>query len=206
MLLAQFNNIGRRVCLLCAFFMFMLVQAGNASYILVNDNIVSDKVSQKIESMGTELFEKTSVNVYLVALETLNNERIIAYEQNLSQALKSPYVLLTLAKSEEQVDIVFSKDLEKKLDKEAILSPFPWSGTIVPLLSVKKDHDKYNAAMLNGYADIVERIADSYNVTLESAIGSTNKNIIFYFKMAIYAFLLSVLVRYIYKKVRKKND
>ena len=140
MLRANFNNIGRKVGLLCAFLMFILVQTGNASYLLVNDNIVNEKVSQKIESMGTELFEKTSVNVYLVALETLNKQTIIAYEQNLSQELKSPYVLLTLAKDEEQVDIVYSKDLEDKIDKEAILSPFPWSGTILPLLSVKKDH------------------------------------------------------------------
>jgi uncharacterized membrane protein YgcG len=203
MLRASFNNIGRKVGLLCAFFMLILVQSGNASYLLVNDNIVNAKVSKKIESMGTELFEKTSVNVYAVALETLNKQTIIAYEQIISKELKSPYVLLTLAKDEEQVDIVYSKDLEDKIDKEAILSPFPWSGTIVPLLAVKKDHDKYNAAMLNGYADIVERIADSYHVKLESAIGSTNKNIIFYFKMALYAFLLSVLIRYIFKKVRK---
>jgi len=202
----KFNNIGRKVFLLCAFFMFALVQTANASYVIINDGIISEKVLDKIETMGSELYRKTSVSVYLAVPKDINGQSIVNYGQNLSKELKTPYVLLTLAKNEHQVDIIYSKSLEGKLDKDSILSPFPWSGTIIPLLSGKKGNDNYNAAMLNGYADIIERVAENYDVELESAIGNTNKDILHYVKYGIMLFLLFIFIQYILKKVRKKND
>ena len=194
-----------KVLLLCAFFMLANTLVNANTYILKNDGIISEKVSDKINSMGSELFLKTSVSVYLAVPKSLKNELITNYEKNLLENLKAPYVLLTLAKNEKQVDIMYSKDLEGKIDKEAILSPFPWSGTIIPLLAGKKENDKYNAAMLNGYADIVETIADSYDVELESAIGNINKDILHYVKILLLLFLVIVIGRYVLKKVRR-ND
>jgi uncharacterized membrane protein YgcG len=184
----------------------MFVSVSNASYILVNDGIVSQKVSQKVQSLGEELYNKTRVSVYVAVPKSLNDMSIEKYENGLAQDLKKPYVLLTLAKNEKQVDIINSKILDDKFDKETTLSPFPWNGTIIPLLADKKDNDKYNAALLNGYADIVEQIAASYKVKLEGAIGSTNKNIYHYLKIGIYGFLILVIFRYAYRLMRRKND
>ena len=178
----------------------------NATYIIRNDGIISEKVSTKVESLGTELFEKTGVSVYVSLPESLAKQTIMAYEKELAKTLRKPYVLLTLAKKEEQVDIVFSQGLEDKFDKDGVLSPFPWSGTIIPILTVKKENDKYNAAVLNGYADIVEQIAKSDNIVLEGAIGDTNRDIYHYLKIGIYAFLFIVFAKYFYRKVRKKSD
>lgn len=184
----------------------MYVSTANASYILINDEIISQKVSQKVESLGEELFLKTKVSVYVAIPNSLGKMDIKKYGNTLSKDLKEPFVLLTLAKNEQKVDIVNSKSLDSKFDKEATLSPFPWSGTMIPLLSVKKENDKYNAAVLNGYADIVEQIAASYNITLEGAIGSTNKDIYHYIKIMIYGFLVLVILRYFYYRIRSKND
>lgn len=178
----------------------------NASFIIVNDSVISEKVSMKVESLGSELFQKTGIGVYVSLPSSLNKQTIMAYEKDLAKTLKKPYVLLTLAKQEEQVDIVFSEGLENKFDKDGVLSPFPWSGTIIPILSVKKENDKYNAAVLNGYADIVEQIAKSSNVVLEGAIGDTNRDIYHYLKIGIYGFLFIIFARYFYRKVRKKSE
>ena len=203
-MISRLNNIKRGVIILCAFFVYTC--SANASYILVNDGIISQKVSHKVNSLGKELFSKTRVSVYVAIPKSLEKMSIKEYEESLSKELKKPFVLLTLAKNEKKVDIINSKSLDSKFDKESTLSPFPWNGTIIPLLSVKKENDKYNAAVLNGYADIVEQIAASHNVKLEGALGNTNKNIYHYIKILIYGFLIFVIFRYFYKLMRRKND
>ena len=204
-LISKLSEIKRRVLILCAFFMSVSVVA-NASYIVVNDGVISEKVSTKVESLGKELFHKTGVGVYVSLPASLGGKTIMEYERELAKTLRNPYVLLTLAKHEEQVDIVFSEGLEDKFDKDGVLSPYPWSGTIIPILTVKKENDKYNAAVLNGYADIVEQIAKSSNVVLEGAIGDVNREIYHYLKIGIYGFLFIIFARYFYRKVRKKNE
>jgi uncharacterized membrane protein YgcG len=198
-------DILHRVVLLCAFYMVFFINVANASVIYTNDGVISQKVSDKLEEMGSELFEKSGISVYVAAPKSLEGQSIQEYEEKVANSLNSPYVLFTLAKSEQQVDIIYSESLEGKFDKEKTLSPFPWSGTVIPLLSVKKDNDKYNAAILNGYADIVEQIANSYDIKLQSAIGNTNRDILFWVKMGIYAFVLVIILRYAYNLARKRN-
>jgi uncharacterized membrane protein YgcG len=185
--------------------MVFFVNVANASVIYTNDGVISQKVSDKLEEMGSELFEKSGISVYVAAPKSLEGQSIQEYEEKVANSLNSPYVLFTLAKSEQQVDIIYSESLEGKFDKEKTLSPFPWSGTVIPLLSVKKDNDKYNAAILNGYADIVEQIANSYDIKLQSAIGNTNRDILFWVKMGIYVFVLVIILRYAYNLARKRN-
>jgi len=184
----------------------MYASMANASYIVVNDDIISQKVSQKVESLGNELFLKTKVSVYVAIPKSLEKIDIKKYGETLSKDLKEPFVLLTLAKNEQKVDIVNSKSLDDKFDKESTLSPFPWNGTMIPLLTVRKENDKYNAALLNGYADIVEQIALAHDITLEGAIGSTNKDIYHYVKILVYGFLIFVISRYLYNLIRRRND
>ncbi len=202
---SRFTLLKRRVILLCALFISLNTVA-NAMYVIQNDNIINEKVSSKVESLGNELYKKTAISVYVTLPSSLEKKSINEYAKELAKKLKEPYVLLVLAKKEKQVDIVNSKVLDDKFDKEGILSPFPWSGSIIPLLSVKKDNDNYNVAVLNGYADIVEQIAKSKNIILEGAIGDVNRDIYHYLKIAIYGFLLMIIGRYFYRKVRKNND
>ena len=202
---SRFTSLKRRVIVLCAFFIAFSTVA-NATYIIEDNNIINEKVSQKVESLGDELYGKTSIGVYVTLPTSLEEKSINDYAKNIALTLKKPYVLLVLAKTEKQVDIVNSEELDDQFDKEGILSPFPWSGSIVPLLSVKKDNDNYNVAVLNGYADIVEQIAKSQNIVLEGALGNVNRDIYHYLKFGIYGFLLIIIGKYFYRKVRKKSD
>jgi len=190
---------------LCAFFI-SLNSVANATYIIQNDSIINEKVSSKVESLGEELYKKTSIGVYVTLPVSLEKKSVGNFAKELAKTLKEPYVLLVLAKDEKQVEIVNSKVLDDKFDKEGILSPFPWSGSIIPLLSGKKDNDNYNVAVLNGYADIVEQLAKSKNIVLEGALGDVNRDIYHYLKIGIYSFLLFIIGKYFYRKVRKKSE
>ncbi len=175
----------------------------SADKFVYNDSVLVNKTEVKIEQMANELFLKTGVRAYLYARKDINGTSIKKYEKELAKDKKSPFAILTILVKEQKVDIYNSSDLDNEFDKKAILSPFPWSGSIIPLLVGKKKNVNISAAMLNGYADMVEQIASSKNIKLESGIGNTNRDIILFVRMSIYLFLFIVIGWYFIRRVRK---
>lgn len=187
--------------LFCLFFVIPLCLT--AKEFVINEEVIEERAAQKIEEMGQELFQKSGIKVYLIAKKSGNGENIIAYEQNFVKDLTPPYALLTLFLEDQKVDIYNSPDLNKAFDKESMLSPLPWTGTILPLLTGKKKDVSVSAALLNGYGDIVDQISDSKKITLESSIGSSNKNTLGIFRFFIYGFLLVVAILILRKRMQK---
>lgn len=189
--------------MLFCLFLMLPVDIFAYSYV-INENVIEERTAQKIEEMAQELFAKSGVSVYLIAKQNGNGEDIIAYEKEFSQTLKSPYALLTLFLDDKKVDIYHSAGLEKEFDKEAMLSPLPWTGTIIPLLTGKKKDVSVSAALLNGYADLVEQIAATRKITLQSAIGSSNKTTLWIIKAGVYGFVLVLLLIVFMKRIKKR--
>ncbi len=175
-----------------------------AKKFVYNDGVIVNKTEVKIEEMANELYKKTGVGAYLLAKRELNGKSVVEYEKSFASKLQHPYTILMITLKEQKVDVFNSPDLDKNFDKEAMLSPFPWSGTIIPLLTGKKNYS-VSAAMLNGYADMVQQIADSKNIELKSGIGSTNRNMIFFLKIFVYLFLILVIGWYFINRVRKNR-
>ena len=171
---------------------------------VIYDDILEEKTAQKIEEMGSELFAKSGVKVILIAKKN-GNENILTYEQNFAKDLSAPYVLLTLFEAEQKVDIYASAGLEKEFDREALLSPFPWKGTIIPLLTTKKKEVSVGPALLNGYAELVEEIAAYRKIELASAIGSANKTTINFVRLFVYGFMVIVVVLIIYRRIKRRG-
>lgn len=170
-------------------------------YVINNDKILNEQVSLKLEQIGLELEEKTGIRLILGAYENLDN--INQTFENLN--LKSPYVFLMLEKMHKNIEIFADNDSLKLFDKEQVLSPFPESGTILPILVESKGKDVYNAALLNGYADIAEQIARSKGIVLESGLGNTNKNMINFFRILFYASIVFVVGYLIFKRKVKNG-
>ena len=176
--------------------------------ILINENIINPKASAKIDEIGAEILAKTKINIYLIAINSLNGKKITDYEKEKSAELKKPYILLTLSKNDKQVDIISSPLATDKFDKEDVLDPT--SGTIIPILvtKVKKEikvDDKYSAAMLNGYGDIASQVANSFNVTLKSGLGNTNRNLINLIRLFVYGSILLLFLMYFKRKFFGKS-
>lgn len=181
---------------LCALNAFIIDEAK-----LLNPNVLA-----KLDEMSSELKEKTNVNAHLLTSTNPNNLSL----KELASAnleLGGEYAVLVLVpkKLDEKtgkVDIILSDPA--LLDKDAVLSPMPNTGTILPLLASKRD-DIYNAALLNGFADIAERIAASKGVELASAIGSSNKTTLTWIRYPLYGFLLFAIIVFVLKSLRKKS-
>ena len=171
--------------------------------VLVNQNIISDQVAGKIKIIGEELLDKTGIYVGLGVFENLSGKSLTEKFDELN--LKPPYAFLMLAKSEKKVEIFADYQTLKLFDKEGILSPYPNSGSILPILTSKHGRDIYNAAMLNGYADLAEQIAASKGLKLENGVGSSNRIFLEIIRFFVYGSIaLAVLVMMI-KKFRNKN-
>jgi hypothetical protein len=194
----------REIFLLCLF-LFLPTFLG-ANEFVMHDGIVDERAVAKIEEMGEELYRKSGVKVFLTAKKSAEGEDIFAYEKRLSATLNSPHVLLTLFLEEKKVDIYTSQGLEKEFDKEGMLSPLPWKGTIIPLLTEKKKVLDVTPALLNGYADIVDQIASYRKIHLESSIGSANKDTLNIVKLLVYGFVAVLVILMLIRRMKERAN
>lgn len=162
-----------------------------------NDEILSQKVSQKLNEIGNELYEKSGINLVVGVYKDGELDALFK-EQNLSL----PFAFLALIRDKKKVEIFADSKTSQLFNKEQILSPNPESGTIIPILVSKNGKDIYNAAILNGYADIAEQIAESLNLNLENSIGSSNKTTLNFLRFFIYGLIGLFIIIILYKKVK----
>ncbi|WP_314978491.1 hypothetical protein [Campylobacter rectus] len=183
----------------------MTLQGSNLprEIVLVNQNILSPAVSEKIAVLGEELASKSGVFAGVAVYESVDGKTLKEAAAQLN--LTPPYALLMLAKTERKVEIFADPQTLKLFDKEKILSPYPNSGSILPILASKNGKDIFNAAVLNGYADLAEQIAASKGVSLQNAVGNQNRLTLDAFRIFIYGSIALVICAAIFRKFRRKN-
>ena len=192
-----FCRLGVRKFILIFIFLLSQSLALGASFVINNDEILSQKVSVKLNEIGSELYAKSGINLVVGVYKDGELEALFK-EQNLS----SPYAFLLLIKDKKKVEIFTDANTSKLFNKEQILSVNPESGTIIPILVSKNGKDVYNAAILNGYADIAEQIASSLNFQLESSVGNSNKTTLNFLRFFIYGLVAFFIIVVFYKKVK----
>ncbi len=175
----------------------------SSDLIICNDDLVNQRAIGEIVKIGTEVKQKTGISLYLCAKKSINNQKIKDFEKSLASKLHKPFILLTMASNEQKVDIITSPQTAKLIDIDEILSPF--TGTIIPILTSRKGKDKYSAAMLNGYADIADRVANKLNVKLNSSVGNTNRVLVNILRVIIYGTFIYFVIMYIRKKILYKK-
>jgi hypothetical protein len=138
---------------------------------LDNENIVMEKAAVKMEKIAAELAAKTGYNLYISAKESINSQSITLYTKELEKQLSAPYVLITFASVEEQIELAMSPELTSILDKDDILDD-----AIIPLfVEHRKDitrSTQYSAGLFNGLSVISDKLALSKGVELEHSVGS----------------------------------
>ncbi len=192
-----FCRLGVRKFILIFIFLLSQSLALGTNFVINNDEILSQKVSVKLNEIGSELYTKSGINLVVGVYKDGELEALFK-EQNLS----SPYAFLLLIKDKKKVEIFADSNTLKLFNKEQILSVNPESGTIIPILVSKNGKDVYNAAILNGYADIAEQIASSLNFQLESSVGNSNKTTLNFLRFFIYGLVAFFIIVIFYKKVK----
>lgn len=169
--------------------------------IVFNENVLNQKVENEIALIGEELYEKTGIFLG-VALGDKTKFEDLVQKQN---ALPKSYVLLVLSKASHKVDIVGSKGALALINKEEVLSPYSGVGSILPILATNKG-DIYNAAVLNGYADIAERLAKARGVSLKHSIGNANRDTLNILRILIYGFICFALLYYAQRRMKRRRN
>ena len=168
-------------------------------FVLVNDGVMPKKEMEKIEEMGNELYEKTKVPVFVAVVADLNETKPIDLIKRVESQYPT-YILLYFSLKPSAVNIFASDDAKQMIDIEQILSPLPWRGTIRPVMSPafsKSESVKQEVAIFNGYADIVDQVAESRGVKLTTSVGSQSKTSFQIIRTIFYAILAFVILQFI---------
>ncbi|BAK74447.1 MAG: hypothetical protein AB7S49_12530 [Arcobacter sp.] len=202
-----------KVGVIFSLLLFFCQNLNAQNYILNDDGLIDIRAKEKINQIGDEVKSKLGVNIYIYAKSTLGlsentntREKIEAIKNNENQILlnlQKPYVLLSIAVEETHVNLLFSDDLKKVIDKNDILD-----GYVVPLLASKDKNTlfaKISAASLNGYAAIADTLADSRNIKLESSIGNAGKVSGTIWRVVMYTLIVLGLLAYTYAILKKRK-
>ncbi|EEO25429.1 hypothetical protein [Helicobacter winghamensis] len=171
-------------------------------YVLENQNQLIDKTVAFVEILSDEVYEKTGVSLYVVALKGLGSKNLQEQEQFFIQNLKFPYVLLFFTQFEKKINIVTSAEAEKMFDKKEVYWDY-----IVPLIP-KKDAEltpqNISAFLLNGFVDIADRIAEYHGVELEHSFPKQNKGVQIAVRTLLYVMLFVILLLFVFVYLRRK--
>jgi hypothetical protein len=194
--------------------LFFITQASAKQFILDGDNyIIDERVQNKIAQIGLEVKTKLNTNIYVYIKNSYGIKKedpirekikiIKSHESNLIKNLQKPYALLTLSLEDMHVNLITSKNLKDVLNKDEILNDY-----VIPLLASKDKNQlssKVSAAIINGYAQIAQEIANSKNVKLESNIGNQGKVTGTVWRVFMYTLIVGGLLLYIYAIMRRKK-
>ena len=172
--------------------------------------LLNKDVLLKTEELSTELEARTGVKAFLI---THNNDQKQKLKDIVAQYVdfetNKPYAVLILVPKKAgqksgQVDIILSDPT--LCEKDEILSPVPNTGSILPLLVANKAEDIYNAALLNGFADMCEKIAARKDTALVSELGSENRVAINLIRYFMYGSLGLVIFVLFFKQLKKSKN
>jgi len=116
----RFFNRGLYALILIFFIQSQLV----AEYLYKDEVIFNPNFNTEVETLGSELYEKTGISLRLVMLQELpNSKSILEYEKELINKFNEPTVLLIFSEFNMQVDIaVTDRSLYEYFDRKQVLS------------------------------------------------------------------------------------
>lgn len=198
---------------LLLFFIPNINASTTTQYILSHDELIDQRAIEKINQIGNEVETKTGVKIYLFVKENYGIddslsmkekfEKIKLYENEILQSVSQPYVLLTMSLDQTHINLFVSDELNTIIDKNEILNDY-----IIPLLASKDKNNlfsKVSAALLNGYAQIGDEIANSRNIKLDSSIGSGGTTFSTLWKVFMYFIIVTGLAAYTIAVLKTKK-
>lgn len=194
-------------------FFITTLNATTTKFILNHDGLIDQRAQDKINQIGQESQSKLQTNIYMYIVENngidmkLEREKRIIkireFDQNILKNTQGSYAVLVLSIDQLYANILLSKDLEDKIDKDDILNNY-----VIPLLASKDKNTlfaKTSAASLNGYAQIADSLADQNNIKLESSIGSEGKTAGTIWRVFMYFMVIIGIVSYTIIILREKK-
>lgn len=136
------------------------------------------KFTNDINSLGSEIYQKTGISLKLVMLKKLpEGMSMFDYENTLLTTFKEPTILLTFSEIDSQIDIETNdKSLYKYFDKEQVLSPVTsYVQAFIMASSYAQSWDEFKSMMTHVDGTILpllgqkakkEQVIDKYSVAM----------------------------------------
>lgn len=180
--------------------------------VLINqNNILNDRVTNQINSVSKEIYEKTGVFLGVSVGNDDNFKNTFDKSKELVNGLER-YSVIVLDIKSQRINILNSKNIEKAISKDKLLSFyylkwgfFPTQGAILPLISLPKTKDPYNAGVLNGFNEMAVEISEHFNITLDYQLENTNQNFLNGIRLIFYVVVFTALVVIVRRKIKKKQ-
>jgi len=182
-------------------------------FIISHDGLIDARAQEKILEIGMESKTKLKVNLYVDIKENngidikedreIRKKQMKEKEELLIQSLQKPYAILSISIDQLYTNILMSDDLKNIIDKNDILDNY-----VIPLLASKDKNSlfaKTSAAVLNGYAQMADSVAQSKDMKLDSSIGSEGKTAGTIWKVFMYTLVVAGLFLYVIILLREKK-
>lgn len=172
-------------------------------FVFDNDNQLFPASRPFVNHLGAEVFEKSGISVYIIALESLHEQSIESLENTIAEHLRSPYLYILFIRNEKKIDIKGTESLLAKISASNIYWDY-----IVPLIP-KKDSElnpsSIAAFLLNGYIALVQELALAENIKLDNQYVPETKAVESTTRIILYVMTLTLLGLFVFVLLRKKN-
>ncbi|MGX3010613.1 hypothetical protein ACWIUD_03475 [Helicobacter sp. 23-1044] len=162
---------------------------------VLQPSILNDKTIDFINKTSLELFNKTNVNLYVVAIDSPSkNGKVFEIYDNfkgyLMKDLQTPFVAIIAIKNQKKIDIITSDEsILTKDDKKKIYWEY-----MVPLLPQKdSEAGALSAVVFNGYVEAVDLIAQNFGVEIKHNVAKNEKGAKLVAQGILYLMLFSLL-------------
>ena len=162
---------------------------------VLQPSILNDKTIDFINKTSLELFNKTNVNLYVMAIDSPSkNGKVFEIYDNfkgyLMKDLQTPFVAIIAIKNQKKIDIITSDEsILTKDDKKKIYWEY-----MVPLLPQKdSESGALSAVVFNGYVEAVDLIAQKFGATISHNVAKNEKGAKLVAQGILYLMLFSLL-------------
>jgi len=189
-----------RLALLVMFLPFLL----SASSAILKDELLKPQATQLIETMATELFEKTGIHGYVVATNDPFPRGVSMFEylEKFEHNLSKPYIVFIFAPHDERLGIIPSSDVLKYL-----YNPKKVKDAAIGVIATHDSNsleDKYNVAIVQGFSELADQIASAKGVNLETTIPNETQIVVWILRVIIWTGSILVLWIFVARPLRKR--
>jgi len=166
----------------------------NATHLLRND-LLNLQAVKLLDEIGTELQEKTSVNIYAIATNEHFPERfnLVEYSKKYEENLSKPYVIFLFApyalitqKSQAHGRVGIIPSSQKVRDMYDYDDVRDAAVNVVAVKDSNTDEDKFNVSVLQAYSELADNIAMYKSVKLDKSIPNDMGTLIAILRILVY--------------------
>ena len=179
------------------FFLCLPFLVWGENLVLGDRALLPPKALEVIETVGTELYNKTKISLYVLLDDAKHTrpERGV-FLARVATTLKTPYFLIYFFKADKKIDFLVSQDVQTLVNVNQIYEDY-----MVPLLPIKSsdrlDTSRVGAIVLNGYVHLADAIAESKKIHLATNIIDKSGELLASIARIIIKIMLVVLVCFV---------